>query len=107
MPPIGKVVRLWLEGGKLKATATFSNQPFAQRVRELVDDRILQAVSVGFMPINWTFNHKRDGIDFEQQDLLELSIVPVPANPESLIEASACKAMTERDLTRLGFGLAP
>lgn len=98
--PIGRVVRIGLEGMKLKATASFANTQFAQRVRALVDDRILHAVSVGFLPTDWTFDHKRDGVNFNKQSLLELSVVNVPANPEALIETIGSKSVAERDRAR-------
>jgi hypothetical protein len=50
----------------------------------------LSAVSVGFAPIKYAFSEEQGrsfGIDFLQQELLEFSVCPVPANPEALIEA--------------------
>jgi hypothetical protein len=50
----------------------------------------LSAVSVGFAPVKYAFSDEPGrsfGIDFLQQELLEFSVCPVPANPEALIEA--------------------
>jgi len=47
----------------------------------------LNATSVGFKPKEWVFNEDRKGVDFKTQELLEFSVVPVPSNPEALIEA--------------------
>jgi HK97 family phage prohead protease len=52
---------------------------------------VIRAVSVGFKPIKYAF--KEDGgIDFQQVEIYELSIVSVPALPEAVI--TAVKSMT-------------
>jgi HK97 family phage prohead protease len=63
---------------------------FADRCAALIDAGLLGAVSVGFRPIEWRYMEEgRGGVRFIQQELLEISLVPVPANPEALIEARA------------------
>ena len=52
----------------------------------------LSAVSVGFVPLEWDWaddEARAGGIDFKAMDLTEFSVVPVPANPNSLIETRA------------------
>ncbi len=47
----------------------------------------MKAVSVGFLPIEWSFNEERGGympMDFKRQELVEISAVPVPSNPDAL-----------------------
>ena len=44
---------------------------------------------MGFKPKKWVYNEERRGVDFAEQELLEFSIVPVPANAECLVEARA------------------
>jgi hypothetical protein len=66
--------------------------PFADQVYKLIVNRFINSVSVGFQPIQWKFSDDPDrqfGIDFERQELLEISVVPVPANAHALIEAQA------------------
>jgi hypothetical protein len=49
---------------------------------------------VGFRPLEWDFTDDPErgaddwfpGIDFQQQELVELSVVTVPANPEALMD---------------------
>jgi hypothetical protein len=56
----------------------------------MVKRGFLRATSVGFRPKRdkYSWNEERGGIDFEEQELLEFSVVPVPSNPEALLSAS-------------------
>jgi seryl-tRNA synthetase len=46
---------------------------------------MLNAVSVGFIPLEWTEN--KDGYDITKWELLEFSAVAVPANQDAIAEA--------------------
>jgi len=85
--PIGKAVEVTKNASRLQARAEFAKHEFADTVLMLLKDGFLKATSVGFRPTKFEFNEKRGGVDFIEQELLEFSIVPVPANPEALIEA--------------------
>lgn len=87
--PVGKATSIGVEGGRLIADAEFADHPFADTVFRLLKGGFLNATSVGFRPATYKMNEARGGLDFETQELLEFSIVPVPANPEALIEARA------------------
>lgn len=93
--PVAKGSNVRIEGGKLKASAEFMPREisgFADAVFLALKGGYLSAVSVGFVPIKYSFVDdptRRFGIDFEEQELLEFSVVPVPANAEALIEARA------------------
>jgi len=89
-PPIGRTTNLRLVDGALKATVEFAPKdanPMAETVYQLVKGGFLSSASVGFRPHKHAFNVERGGVDFEKQELLEWSIVPVPANPEALMDA--------------------
>lgn len=114
--PVGKARNLRIEDGALKGTCIFT-PPGALRFNDAVFDLIkggfLSAVSVGFMPKKWNWAEDKArplGIDFSEQELLEFSIVPVPANPEALIEARALGVDVEpvlrwaRTVLRMGDG---
>jgi HK97 family phage prohead protease len=76
-----------VEGDRVLANADFSASrvdAFADTVRQFVKAKILRASSVGFDPLKWMYNEERRGYDFVEQELLEWSIVPVPANAEAL-----------------------
>ena len=91
--PIARASDVRVEDGVLKATAEFAPaaaNPLAESVLQLVRGRFLSATSVGFLPRRWRFSEddgRTFGIDFEEQELLEVSIVPIPANPDALIDA--------------------
>lgn len=78
--PIGKVTDIAVEGGNLVAKFMFAAHDFAQDVKKLVQDKILNAVSVGFMP-----KDQDEKGNITKQELLELSIVNVPANQDALM----------------------
>lgn len=76
--PIGAVTELITEGGQVVARGVFAKSEFAQEVRSLYDDGFLKTVSVGFIP------YERNGAVITKAELLELSFVSVPANPDAL-----------------------
>lgn len=78
--------------------------PFAAKVGRFVAARILRAVSVGFEPLEWQVNDTRDDgngifvpVDFTRQLLREVSVCPVPANRNALLD--------EKRLGEVGLGL--
>ena len=86
--PVAKCTDLRLNNGQLIATAEFPPEglyPFADQVFAMLKDGFLNATSVGFRPVRATPNAMRGGTDFTEQELLEFSIVPVPANPEAVM----------------------
>lgn len=94
--PVGKATEIAVTSdGKLKATCEFATHAFAETVFQMVKGGFLRATSVGFAPKRYEVNEKRGGLDFKEQELLEYSIVPVPANPEALVEARAAGVDTE------------
>ena len=92
MPPIGRATKIRVDGDALKATAEFATAevyPFAETIYQLLKGGFLQATSVGFRPLKHNWNDERGGVDFASQELLEFSIVPVPANADCLMEGKA------------------
>ena len=88
--PIAKALSIHEENGQLVSTAQFATaeeNPFADMVYRLLKGGYLNAVSVGFVPKEYTQNKERGGYDFTKQELLEYSVVPVPANAGALIQA--------------------
>ena len=93
-PPIAKSLTEWVEDGKLKSRAQFVSRDisaFGYSVAQMYKNGFMNAVSVGFAAKEWKFSedvNRPYGIDFIRQELLEYSCVPVPANPQALIEGS-------------------
>ena len=97
--PLGKVTKFWVEGNEVKAIVYFptieelSTDPNnASEKAKLVDftyhcykTGMLNAVSVGFIPIEWI--ESENGYDILKWELLEFSAVAVPANQDAIAQA--------------------
>jgi HK97 family phage major capsid protein/HK97 family phage prohead protease len=69
--------------GKLKLAAEGTSERIDEIIR-LVEQGILRAVSVGFAPIEREALADNSGILYKKQELLETSLVSVPANPSAI-----------------------
>ncbi len=93
IPAIGRAANIRVEGGRLKSSATFAERdvhPLADTIYQLIRARFIGAASVGWIPLEYRFVEDGDrgfGIDFLEQELLEWSVVNIPANPECLVGA--------------------
>lgn len=79
--PVAKAVRIEMGKGGLEMDFEFASaeaNPKAAQVKALFDGGFLNAVSVGFIP------KERNGNTITKSELLEVSIVPVPANQDAL-----------------------
>lgn len=83
LPPIGKATKVWKDGNKLMGRMKFAvdENPFAKTIYDLVKGGFLNAVSIGFIP------QEMEGNIFTKSEMIEFSVVPVPANSEALISA--------------------
>lgn len=87
--PIGKGIDVGLVNGNLEATIQFVSEkanPLAENVFQLFKEGALNAVSVGFRPRDVRLEKRNDQEVFVLSDneLWEISVVPIPANPEAL-----------------------
>ena len=89
-PAIGRAEAVWSDGRALRARLEFAPTEFAGQVERLYRQGYQKGVSVGFRPLR--FEERRDpvngaflGIRFLEQELLEISAVPVPANGGALL----------------------
>ena len=97
--PLGKVTKFWVEGNSVKAIVYFppieelsTNPEQASEKAKLVDftyhcykTGMLNAVSVGFFPLEWT--ESETGFDILKWELLEFSAAAVPSNQDAIAEA--------------------
>lgn len=94
--PIGKSVDVGIRQGEGKVQtphlanrvefATEKMNPKAQQVLEMLDAKFLRAVSVGFIPKSYRWE-LRNGVEvwvWSDCILKEISVTPVPANPQAL-----------------------
>jgi HK97 family phage prohead protease len=96
--PIGKATKIGVKDGKLMDVVEFPPEgtyEFADTVARLVDAGYIKTQSVGFIPKKWEDGDwtDEDGKGskprrtYTKQELLEISIVPVPSNPNALMNA--------------------
>ena len=100
LPVVGRAVEIWTDtkastdgpagmAGRLLARVRFADTSFAQQVAGLYRGGYQRGVSVGFRPLR--YEERRDsrtgaflGVRYLEQELLEVSLVPVPSNREAL-----------------------
>jgi len=87
--------------------------PMARIAYGLYKGKFLNAVSVGFVPLRWENGTEQTAYrrKFVEQELLELSAVAIPANPNALALGLKAGAIEKSDLRELGdlirLALAP
>lgn len=105
--PIGKSTRVWIsKDGQLKNTVEFPPEgtyEFADIVERLVDTGYLKTESVGFIPKKWEDGdgEKSPKRTYTKQELLEISIVPVPSNPDALRNALDDGVITTKEFNAI------
>ncbi len=102
LPPIGRASNVKVEGNRLMGDIEFATSDFAEEVFQLVSNGFIQATSVGFLPIKYDYAKGKDrprGLDIDEQTLVEISLVSVPANPRALIEAAMAQGLSTKALS--------
>jgi HK97 family phage prohead protease len=102
MHPIGRWTNIRVDGGALRGHLELAPKGASSRIdeiRALIDAGILQAVSVGFRPLESKPRKSADGTVggeiYLRQELIETSLVSVPANPNALAVAKALHISSE------------
>ena len=102
--PIGKATHIGVHNGKLKNTVEFPPEgtyEFADIVERLVNTGYLKTESVGFIPRKWEDGDGEKNSPrrtYTKQELLEISIVPIPSNPNAFIDAVSAGVITTKQL---------
>jgi hypothetical protein len=104
--PFARAERTWVESDLLKVKCLWVDKgditgeagELCESVLRLYLKRYLNAVSAGWIPLEWEFVEVEDGwkIMCKEQELVEISFVPIPAEPNALREAA-----------RAGINVAP
>lgn len=87
--PIGRATRAEVVGGQLEATLQFAGADVSERAEQVFQalrQGFLRAVSVGFCPrsYRWEERDGREVLVLFNNELLEISCVPVGSNPDAL-----------------------
>lgn len=119
IPAIGRAENTQI-GADVRSRAIFADRdihPLADTVCKLVKAKFINAASVGWIPLRWQFveeDGRGFGVDYLEQELLEWSVVNIPANPECLVDARSIGIDTrpllvwaERTLDRGGMLMIP
>lgn len=93
--PIGKWKNIRVTDKDLRADLELAPRGTSDRIdeiRNLIDADILRATSVGFKPIEFEAINPKDpwgGTNYTKHELVECSVVAVPANPNALAVAKS------------------
>lgn len=117
--PIGRAEGTKVNDGQLETkivlvAGTAAEEPLVDKIWRRVQQKILRAVSIGFRPGKIT-EEKRDGgtvYRLSDNELYEISVVPIPANPDAVAKAVAMerdrfKVFVEFEAQRLAALKAP
>ena len=97
--PIGKAVKVWIENEQLMFDIQMSKTyDMGKKVYDLIQEGIVNTVSVGFIPLKLDETGK---YTWAEQELLELSFVTVPANPSALTPAQKSLLTNVEELFKL------
>ena len=78
--PIGLVRDISIDKGKLRGVLHFSDNSKAQEVWRDVNNGFLKNISIGYSIKEWSENNENDDITVTRWELLETSVVSVPAD---------------------------
>lgn len=98
---VGRVENLKTENGKLTGEMVFNDQAKGRMAEELIDNGFLKAVSIGYIPVEFTEEETDDGIItiISKAELLELSMVSVPSNRKALLKKM--ETMEDKDVEKV------
>jgi HK97 family phage prohead protease len=92
-PPIGRALSITKTNSGVDAVIEFTSEdlnPFGDSCYRMIKAGFLRGCSIGFMPIKFSYTDdpaRPGGINFDQSELLEISICPVPANAGALAKS--------------------
>ncbi|WP_193171263.1 HK97 family phage prohead protease [Nisaea nitritireducens] len=89
--PIARCTDIRIKGDTIEATVQFPDEgvsPKSDEVYGLIKAEILNAVSIGIIPLEWSNMDDKEpwrGKRYNKSEMIEFSVVSVPANSEALI----------------------
>lgn len=109
-PPVAKSVWIKRDEKGLLAKMNFAETAFADEIYQMYEGKFMRAFSVGFVPIkyqDYDEEERKAGQPkrrYTEQELLEYSCVPVPANPEAVVQAME-KGLIKTKTLKDAFGI--
>jgi len=86
--PIGKTLNIEATAHRLTAEIQLADTHLAQEIATLIEGGYVRGASPGWLPIEWEARKDAQGrflgIHSHSQELIEASIVGIPANPDAL-----------------------
>ncbi len=107
--PVAKSIHTVRKEDGILATVKWWTDEFSQNVRDMVKAGFLNAASIGFIPVKWEWRENEDGkktLVYKKVELLEFSIVSVPANRQSLVQQRGARPAWLHDITSEIEGLS-
>ena len=106
IPPIGRAKNTRVRGNSIVSEVEFPEKgvyALSDQVHDLTANGFLKAASIGFRPLESERNDE-GGLDFKKVELLEWSVVPVPANGSAVVQLAGLEQMVRKprkDLRKL------
>jgi phage head maturation protease len=108
---LGRALETEVREGRLFQRVEFAVEanPLARIAYGLYRGKFLNAVSVGFLPLRWEEGAPGSGYRRKhlEQELIEVSAVCIPANPEALQLGLKSGVINRTDLRQLADALRP
>ena len=93
---IGVVETIRFVGKKLMAKIRFANDEHSQMLKQDVDDKIRQNLSIGYRILNYFYENGKKMVD--KFSIHEVSLVPIPADPNSGIGRNSDLSYSVRNI---------
>jgi len=97
---LGSISDVRFEGGLLVGRATFADTEAGRRAEAMVERGEVPGVSMGYRVLTWTLSQVENDVEVWRADrweLLEVSLVSVPADPAARVRAAVPASQQEID----------
>lgn len=95
--PVGKTIKLTQLKNKIKAQfqLAIEEYDFAATLYKLIKGGYINSVSIGGRVLEWSEDYK----SIMRMEMVEFSVVAIPANPEAMITARSFETMVGKSMT--------
>jgi HK97 family phage prohead protease len=105
--PIAKMIDIGINAmNQLEGKMQFAvnEYPFAKTVFDMYAGGFMKAFSAGFMNEIWQINESDDTVILNENELFEVSCVPIPANKLALVKAKGIDTeLYEKEMAEAGY----